>query len=39
MTTLDVEATGDFVKIEFKAPTDGWLVCGAYSLWEDSFDA
>jgi hypothetical protein len=38
MTTLDVEATGDFVKIEFKAPTDGWLVCGAYSLWEDSFD-
>ena len=39
MTTLDVAATGDFLKIEVKAPPNGTIVLRSYSLWEDSYDS
>jgi len=35
---LDVDAAGDSVKIEVKAPPNGYMVIRAYSLWEDSYD-
>jgi hypothetical protein len=35
---LDVDAVGDKVKIEVKAPPGGYIVIGAYSLWEDAYD-
>jgi hypothetical protein len=35
---LDIDAAGDSVKIEVKAPPDGYIVIRSYSLWEDSYD-
>lgn len=35
---LLVDVAGDFVKIEVKAPTDGYIVIRAYSIWEDAYD-
>lgn len=39
MTTLDVNATGDYVKVEYKAPPNGYIVMRSYSIWEDSYDS
>lgn len=35
---LEVDAAGDKIKIEVKAPDGGWMVIGAYSDWEDSYE-
>jgi hypothetical protein len=34
---LDVDAAGDTVKIEIKAPPDGWIRVRSYGLWEDAY--
>jgi hypothetical protein len=34
---LYVDAAGDLVKIEVKAPPDGWIRIRSYYLWEDTY--
>ena len=34
---LDVDVNGDTVKIEVKAPPDGWIRIRSYGLYEDSY--